>query len=103
MARRRPPPGARRWPWEWTAGRVDGALAGSAFCLALAVYVATAARTVTAEHSGADGGDLLTAAAVWGIPHPTGYPTYILALRLFSWIVPAGEFAFRASLMSAFT
>jgi len=66
------------------------------------VYVATAARSVTWEHSGADGGDLLSAAAVWGVPHPTGYPTYILALRAFSWAVPVGELAFCASLMSAF-
>ena len=91
----------RQWPWSWTGGRIDGALAGSVFLLALAVYVATAARSVTWEHSGADGGDLLSAAAVWGVPHPTGYPTYILALRAFSWVVPIGELAFRGSLMSA--
>jgi len=71
------------------------------FAVTLAVYAATAARSVTWEHSGADGGDLLTAAAGWGVPHPTGYPTYILLLRVFSWIVPVGEIAFRASLMSA--
>jgi len=82
-------------------GRADGAIAGGIFALTLAVYAATAARSVTWEHSGADGGDLLTAAAGWGVPHPTGYPTYILLLRVFSWIVPAGEIAFRASLMSA--
>jgi len=91
----------RRCPWSWTEGRIDGALAGGAFVLAVAVYVATAARSVTWEHSGADGGDLLTAAAVWGVPHPTGYPAYILALKAFSWAVPIGELAFRGSLMSA--
>ena len=41
----------------------------------------TAAPGLTWAHFGADGGDLLAAAAVHGIPHPPGYPLYLLLLR----------------------
>ncbi|MCD6289502.1 MAG: DUF2723 domain-containing protein [Anaerolineae bacterium] len=47
----------------------------------LPVYWATLAPGLTWKHSGADGGDLLTAALTNGVPHPSGYPTYILLLR----------------------
>ena len=39
-----------------------------------ALYVATAARTITWLHGGTDGAELSAAAYVLGIPHPTGYP-----------------------------
>jgi hypothetical protein len=37
---------------------------------------------LTWANNGADGGDLLAAALTGGVPHPTGYPTYQLLLRL---------------------
>lgn len=42
------------------------------------------------------------AAAAWtlGVPHPTGYPAYMLALRLFQ-CLPVGTIAFRSHLFSA--
>ncbi len=46
----------------------------------LAVYVAGACRTVYVG----DSGDLLTAIAVMGIPHPSGYPLYVLLGKLWS-------------------
>ncbi|MGE5413599.1 MAG: protein O-mannosyl-transferase family, partial [Syntrophomonadaceae bacterium] len=48
--------------------------------LPLAVYVAGACRTVYVG----DSGDLATAVAVLGIPHPSGYPLYVLAGR--AWV-----------------
>jgi hypothetical protein len=48
--------------------------------LALALYAATRAPSLTWAHDGADGGDLLAAALARGVPHPTGYPTYQILL-----------------------
>ena len=82
--------------------RVSLAALGVAI-LAFALYGLTLAPGLTWNNSASDGGDLLTAAFTWGIPHPTGYPTYLLALRGFSAIVPFGSEAFRGNLFSAFT
>ena len=52
-----------------------------------AVYVAGACRTIYVG----DSGDLATAVAVLGIPHPSGYPLYVLAAKLWAaalWILP---------------
>lgn len=70
-------------------------------CLTAAVYLRTLAPTITWRHHGADGGDLIAAAATLGISHPTGYPTYILLGRLFL-LIPWGDAAHRLHLMSAF-
>ena len=69
----------------------------------LALYLSTVAPTLTWgwDDLGIDGGDLLAAAKTFGVPHPTGYPTYTLLLRLFATIVPIGDFAFRGNLLSA--
>jgi len=66
----------------------------------LAVYGSSLAPGLTWANFGADGGDLITAAATGGIAHPTGYPLYLLLARLFQWI-PLGSLAFRTNLMSA--
>lgn len=39
-------------------------------------------------------------AQVWGIPHPTGYPVYLLLTRLFA-LLPWGTLAYRVNLLSA--
>lgn len=70
------------------------------FALALIVYLRTLAPTITWSHHGADGGDLITAVAVQGVPHPTGYPTYTLLGKLFL-LIPWGDQAFRLNVMSA--
>ena len=54
--------------------------------LALALYVATLAPGLTWAHYGADGGDLLAAALTNGVPHPSGYPLYILLLQAWLWM-----------------
>lgn len=64
------------------------------------LYLQTLAPGVTWANNGADSGDLITAAATLGVAHPTGYPTYLLLVRLFQYI-PVGDLAFRANLCSA--
>lgn len=72
-------------------------------CLALAlglVYEVTLAPGLTWAHQGADGGDLIAAAASGGVAHPTGYPVYLLLARLFLKL-PVGLPAWRVNLLSA--
>ena len=66
----------------------------------LGVYLLTLAPTITWAHHGADGGDLVTAVAQGGIPHPPGFPTYLALGELFIRL-PWGEPAWRLNLMSA--
>lgn len=73
------------------------------FLSAAALYGMTMAPGLTWENDGGDGGDFLAAAHTWGIPHPTGYPTYMVALRSFSEVVPLGDEAFRGNLFSVTT
>ncbi|MGC9359096.1 MAG: protein O-mannosyl-transferase family [Anaerolineae bacterium] len=68
--------------------------------LALTIYASTAAPDLTWAHHGADGGDLIAAAMTWGVPHPSGYPTYVLIGRLFA-LLPLGPLARRFNLLSA--
>jgi hypothetical protein len=75
-------------------------LPGVLFLSLLVVYGMTIAPGLTWANSGADGGDLITAAATGGVPHPTGYPVYILLARLFQYL-PIGSLAFRTNLLSA--
>ena len=46
-------------------------------------------------------GEFLATAKVLGIPHPPGYPTYVLLLKAFTTLVPFGDFAYRGNLLSA--
>jgi tetratricopeptide (TPR) repeat protein len=62
------------------------------------VYALGACRTIYVG----DSGELVTAVAVLGIPHPSGYPLYVLLGKLWTLLVPAGSIAFRMSLFSAF-
>lgn len=48
-----------------------------------------------------DWGEMQTVPWVLGIPHPTGYPVYVMSAWLFEHVVPFGEVAFRANLYSA--
>ncbi len=68
--------------------------------LALLVYALTLAPDLTWAHFGGDGGELITAAATLGIPHPPGYPTYVLLGKLVS-LLPLGSAAWRFNLFSA--
>lgn len=76
---------------------------GAAWVAALAalwVYAVTLSPTVTWRNQGEDSGDLLVASATLGIPHPTGYPLYVVLGRVAS-LVPVGSVAYRINLVSA--
>lgn len=66
----------------------------------LLVYLLTMAPRLTWEHAGRDGGDLITAAFVMGVPHPPGYPTYMMLAIPFTRL-PFGSVAWRVHLLSA--
>jgi len=61
------------------------------------VYAAGASRTIYVG----DSGELVTAVHLLGIPHPSGYPLYVLLGKLWTLLLPVGSVAFRMSLFSA--
>lgn len=65
-----------------------------------AAYLGTLAPGLTWANGGSDGGDLIAATATGGVPHPGGYPLYLLLARVFQFL-PLGSLAFRTNLMSA--
>lgn len=68
--------------------------------LTFTVYVRTLAPTITWRNDGLDSGDLATAVAVGGVPHPPGYPTYLILAELFEYL-PFGDIAYRLNILSA--
>ena len=66
----------------------------------LGVYAPTVARDLSWAGAATDGGDLITASFSLGVPHPPGYPTYVVLGKLFS-LLPLGTVAFRYNLFSA--
>lgn len=68
--------------------------------IALCVFSLTVARDLTWAHYSSDGGELITAAVTLGVPHPPGYPTYIVLGKLVS-LLPLGSVALRFNLFSA--
>ncbi len=72
---------------------------GGTAVLAFAVYRATMAPGLTWAHYGADGGDLAIAVALGSVPHPSGYPTYLLVATLFQHL-PWGDLHARLNLLS---
>ena len=65
---------------------------------ALVAYVPRTYRTITVM---GDSAELITAAAVGGVPHPPGYPLYTLLAHVMTWL-PGFELPFRVHLSSAF-
>lgn len=63
-----------------------------------AVYCYTLAPSVTLEYSG----EFLTAAHSLGVPHPPGYPIWIILAWMWQRIIPFGNIAWRVNLMSSF-
>ena len=70
--------------------------------IALGLYLLTIAPDLTWANASLDGVELVTASATLGIPHPPGYPTYVILGKAFSWL-PFGSVAFRYNLFSAVT
>ena len=77
-------------------GRGGAQRGGLAFVVPLALYVATLAPSVLPG----DSGEFQFVVPTLGIPHPTGYPLYLLLGRLFS-LLPVGSLAYRLNLFSA--
>jgi hypothetical protein len=68
----------------------------AAFGIALVVYL----RTLMPGVSVGDWAEMQWIPAQLGIPHPTGYPLYVLLGKAFS-LIPIGSLGFRAELLSA--
>jgi hypothetical protein len=82
----------RNWPRPG-----PGAIAAlGVFALSLFVYV----RTLVPGPTFGDWAEMQFVPSQLGIPHPTGYPLYILVGKLFS-LLPFGSLAIRAELLSA--
>ncbi|MCB8981194.1 MAG: DUF2723 domain-containing protein [Ardenticatenaceae bacterium] len=71
------------------------------FVVALLIYFVTIVPDLTLAFYSGDGGELITAVVTGGIPHPPGYPTYLL-LGHFAALLPVEPIAYRFSLFSAF-
>ena len=78
--------------WWRRAEIAPAAIAACSFC----VYLVTLAPTVLAD----DSAELVTAAHVLGICHPTGYPLYLLTAKLFD-LLPFATPPVRIGLLSA--
>lgn len=68
--------------------------------LALLAYLTTLGPTITSRHWGIDTGEMALAAYGLTVPHPSGYPTYLLIGYLSS-LAPIGSIAYRLNIMSA--
>jgi len=77
--------------------RSDFIAAAFVFLITFGVYLATLAPNVTLE----DSGELITAAAKFGVPHPPGYPLWTMTGFLISHLLPVGNLAWRINLLSA--
>ena len=75
------------------------AIAVLLFAFTLALYTRTMAPGTLMDLG--DPGDLQAAAAALGVPHPTGYPLFVLIGWAWVHIVPLGTMAYRLTLLSA--
>ncbi len=58
-------------------------------------------KTVAPTVYNLDSAELATAGATLGVPHPPGYPLYVLLAKGFT-LIPIGDVAYRVNLMSVF-
>lgn len=77
--------------------RPDLSVAATLAVALFALYTWGASRTIYVG----DSGELVTAVYLLGIPHPSGYPLYVMLGKLWTLLVPVGSIAFRMSLFSA--
>ncbi|HEY2729105.1 MAG TPA: DUF2723 domain-containing protein [Polyangia bacterium] len=75
----------------------DLAIGGVVGVGALLLYAVTLCPTIYVE----DSAEFSTAAAIFGIPHPPGYPLYSLLAGLFVRVLPVGDVGFRSNMFSA--
>jgi hypothetical protein len=103
MDRDRPRPSLGRpqgWDPVWQRAVPPSIGARLAPVIVFAVALFAYARTLLPGIAFDTWGDLQTVPAVLGITRPTGYPTYVLAARLFE-LLPLGSLAYRSNLFSA--
>jgi len=67
------------------------------FLFSFFIYIRTSAPSV---YFG-DSGELISAIFTLGVPHPTGFPLYILTGKIFTFF-PIGDISFRCNLLSSF-
>ena len=79
------------------SGLPPGLIAVLVGLAAFIVYVRTLAPSIV----WGDSPELTTAAFCAGVPHPTGYPLYMILAHAFLRILPVGSIAFRMNLLSA--
>jgi hypothetical protein len=77
--------------------RSDFVAAGIVLVITLGLYIGTLAPNVTLE----DSGELITAAAKFGVGHPPGYPLWTMAGFILSHVFPFGNLAWRMNLLCA--
>ena len=75
---------------------LDWLLVAAMLLGSLVLYGLTAARTVTGE----DGGEILAAAHGFGVPHPPGYPLWLILSWTADQVLPFGSVAFKVAAMS---
>ncbi len=85
-----------RWAKPGSHPKDDLSAAAAVGIGTFGVYLTTLAPTVTTN----DAGRFQIAAPVLGTGHPTGYPTFILLGKLFTYL-PFGDAAYRMNLMAA--
>jgi len=85
-------------PTPQVSARVRQWCALGVFLAVLVVYLCTIQSTVVSRK---DNGEMLSAAHVLGIVHPTGYPLWTLLARLFDGLPVGHTSAFRMALLSA--
>jgi hypothetical protein len=68
--------------------------------IAAAVFTVYAMGACATIYVG-DSGELVTAVHLLGVPHPTGYPLYVLLGKAWTLALPFGSIAWRMSLLSA--
>jgi Protein of unknown function (DUF2723) len=75
----------------------DIAIAIGLGCGSLTLFVAMVCPTIYVE----DSAEFAAASALFGVPHPPGYPLYTLLSGLFVHVVRAGDMGYRSNLFSA--
>lgn len=80
--------------------RSRASLFGVSILFSFIIYLLTLAPTITWRNASFDSGDFATAVAVGGVPHPPGYPTYLILGDIFKHL-PFGDIAYRLNLLSA--
>jgi len=76
---------------------LDAAAVGLPALICLGIYIYTLAPTTVPG----DSSEFIASIHVLGIPHPTGYPLYMLLGKIFESVIPFGSVAYRVNLFSA--